>query len=49
MVQYGCKAAADLAQLLQISKAGSGMPVLVYHMKLLAGHLCSNTQSFVRR
>ena len=45
MVQYGCKAAADLVQLLQISKAGGGLPVLVYCMKLLAGHLRSNTQS----
>ena len=44
MVQYGCKAAADLVQLLQISKAGDGLPVLVYRAKLLAGHLCSNTQ-----
>ena len=30
MVQYGCKAAADLVQLLQISKAGDGWPVLIY-------------------
>ena len=25
MVQYGCKAASDLVQLLQISKAGDGL------------------------
>ena len=49
MVQYGCKAAADLAQPLQISKAGGGLPVLVYRTKLCAGHLCSNAQSCLRR
>ena len=49
MVQYGCKAAADLVQLLQISKARGGLPVLVYRTKLLAGHLCSNTQPCLRR
>ena len=35
MVQYECKGAADLVQLLQISKAGGGLPVLAYRMKLL--------------
>ena len=45
MVQYGCKVAADLVQLLQICKAEGGLPVLVYRAKLLAGHLCRNTQS----
>ena len=49
MVQYKCKAAADLVQLLQIGKAGDGLPVLVYHTKLLTGHFCSNTQSCLRR
>ena len=43
MVQYGCKAVADLVQLLQISKAEGGLPVLVYPKKILAGRLCSNT------
>ena len=43
MVQYGCKAAADLVQLLQISKAEGGLPVLGHPTKLLAGRLCSNT------
>ena len=38
VVQYGCKAAADLVQLLQISKAGDSLPVLVYRTKLLTGH-----------
>ena len=49
MVQYGCKSAADLVQLFQISKAGGGLPVLVYRTKLLAGHLCNNTQSCLGR
>ena len=43
MVQYGCKAAADLVQLLQISKAEGGLPVLVYRTKLLTGRMYSNT------
>ena len=29
-MQYGCKAAANLVQLLQINKAGSGLLVLVF-------------------
>ena len=41
MVQYGCKAAADLVHLLQISKAEGGLPVLVYRTKLFAGHQCT--------
>ena len=38
--------AADLVRLLQISKAVSGLPVLVYRTKLLAEHLYSNTILF---
>ena len=34
MVQYRCKAAVDLVQLLEISKAGGGLPVLVYRAEL---------------
>ena len=49
MIQYGCKAAVDLMQLLQISKAGDSLPVLVYRTKLLAGHLCGNKQTRLRR
>ena len=49
MVQYECKAAADLVQLLQGSKSGGGLPVLVYRTKLLPGHLCSITQSCLRK
>ena len=49
MVQYGCKAAADLVQLLQIGKAGGGLPLSVYRTKLLAGRLGSNAQSYLRR
>ena len=45
MVQYGCKAAADIMQLLQIGKAGGGLHLLVYRTKLLAGHLRSTAQS----
>ena len=48
MVQYRGKSAVDLVQLLQVSEAGGGLPVLVYRKKLLAGHLCSNTQSYLR-
>ena len=51
MVQYGCKAAADLVQPLQISKTGGGLPGLVYRTKIhvFAGYLCSNSQSCLRR
>ena len=46
MVQYWCKAAADLVQLLQISKAGGGLPVLVCRTKLLAD-ICAAIHSSV--
>ena len=49
MVQYGCKAAADLVRLLQIDKAGGGLDLSVYRTKLLAGHLRSNAQFCLRK